>query len=361
MRIALLVDPLTLGSRGGRHAPGLAAALIARGHEVRGFGAPPGVVPSSVDYKELGGLSRFEADALIAYDGLSPTALSAARVAKKSGACLILVEPGLTSEAIPLHERVLQGIGERLWGRYVRGATTKLVALDPVAEQLALSEGFEPERISVLPAGVDLERWNPARTGAARTRHGLRGRVVLYAGPLETSIGVEALIRAFARSVGQHPDWSLAMLGSGSGRRGLRTVAERLGVASNVHWLDNIPEEDEPGLFSSATLFVAPALDERPSSRGVLRALASGLPVLAANVERFSWAVEDGQRGLLIDPTDGPAWEAALHRAAGAPVARERWSQNARSWAEANLDWASIAASFEGLCAKCTAKEDDAA
>lgn len=358
MRIALLVDPLTLGSRGGRHAPGLARALIERGHEVRGFGAPPGVVPHSVEFKELGGLSRYGADALIAYDALSPTALSAARVAKKSGACLILVEPGLTSEATPLHERVLQGIGERLWGRYVRGAATRLVALDPVAEELALSEGFEPERVSILPTGVDLERWNPVRRGTARTRHGLRGRVVLYAGPLETSIGIEGLIRSFARSVGQNPDWSLALFGRGSGRRALRTVAERLGVASSVHWLDGFPKEDAPELFRAATLFAAPAFDDRPAARWVLRAMACGLPVLAANVARFRWAVEDGERGLLVDPSDGAAWEAALQHAANAPVARERWGRACRSWAEATLDWARIAESFEELC--CKPREEEA-
>lgn len=360
MRIALLVDPLTLASRGGRHAPGLAEALIARGHEVRGFGAPPGVVPSSVDYKELHGLSRFGADALVAYDGLSPTAFSAARVAKRSGAQLILVEPGLAGRGAPLHERFLQGVGERLWGHYVRGAATQVVALDPVAQLQAVEEGFAAERVVMLPAGLNLTKWNPANARAARTRHGLRGRVVLYAGPLETSIGLEPMIRAFARTVGQHPDWSLALLGKGAGRRSLQIQAKRLGVSSSVHWLDQADETDVPALFAAATLFVAPAVDDGPQCGWLMRAMASGLPVLASDIPRFSWIVKDGEHGLVLPPSEDLAWESALTRAASGPVARARWAQNARGWAETNLDWSRIAQIFESMCAAAPL-EDDAA
>lgn len=349
MRIALVVDPLTLSSRGGRHAPALAAALIERGHEVRGFGAPQGVVPHSVEYKELNGLSRFEAQALIAYDGLSPTAFSAARVARRTDVPLILVEPGPIRAEMPVHERFLKGIGERLWGRYVRGEASRLVAMDPVARQHALDEGFDADRIDVLPTGIDLELFRPQ--AGARMTHDLNGRVILYAGPIETSIGLEVLIRAFARTLGRRPDWSLALVGSGAGKRSLRTMVARLGVSSNVHWVESEKPEDEAALFSAATAFAAPALSNRSNSRWVLSAMASGVPILCSDIPRFSWAVDEGESGLLVTPDSEPAWEVALTRLASAPVARERWGRQGRAWAEAHLNWDSIAAFFETMCA----------
>lgn len=352
MRIALLVDPLTLASRGGYHAPALARELIARGHEVRGFGAPPGRVPHSVEYNELGGLARYEPDVLVAYDGLSPTAFGAARVARRQGARLLLVEPGHTREATPLHERVLQAVGERLWGPYVRTTADAVVALDPVARDLAVAEGFAPDQVHVQPPGVDLTRWRPGTGSSVLRRLGLRGRVVLMHGKLETSVGQEEAVRAFARTGGQHPDWTLAISGDGAGRTALRRVVERQGVAASVRWLNDVDRQDLPGLFAAATLFLAPAVDERRSARHVVRALASGVPVLASDVGRFRWAVADDHDGLLVPAGEGPsteAWEAALTRAMQAPAARERWGKDARAWAEKNLDWRVITDAFEAL------------
>lgn len=360
MRIALVVDPLTLGSRGGRHAPALAQALIDRGHEVRGFGAPPGKVPHSVDYHELNGLTRFNAQALIAYDGLSPTAFSAARVARKSGVPLILVEPGPLHGKTPLHERLAQGIGERLWGGYVRSAAAAVVAIDPVARDLALGEGFEPDRIHVIPAGVDLDLFNPSKARPGRVAHGLRGRVILYAGPLETSIGLEGMIRAFARTLGRHPDWTLALLGSGSGKRSLRTMVARLGVSANVHWIEVDNPEDEAGVFASATAFANPALNDHATARWMLSAMASGVPIVCSDIARFNWAVDHEKNGLLVAVNDEPAWEAGLTRLASAPVARKRWGANARTWAESELDWSTIVIQFENMCAAASVGEDAA-
>lgn len=349
LRVALLVDPLTLKSRGGRHAPALARELLALGHTVRGFGAPPGVIPRSDIIGEGIGLTGFEPDVLVAYDSLSPTAFQGARVARSTGASLLLVEPGTTREATPLHERLLQGIGERMWGRYVRATAAGVVALDPVARQHAIDDGFEEDHIQLLSTGVDLDRWKPGAGGSAMRRFGIRGRVLVHVGPLETSSGLEELIAAFAATIGQRNDWSLVLVGNGSGRRGLRTTAERLGVAARIHWLRDMDRDELPSLLSASTLFVAPALDDSPLIRPVLRALASGLPVLASDTDRYRWAVQENESGLLVPMEGKAAWEQALTRAATSPKARERWSAGARQWAQSNLDWKTIAKAFEQM------------
>jgi len=88
LRIAILVDPFTLHVKGGDHAPELARELLGRGHTVRGFGAPDGVIPrsgadpSSDSASERPGVAGFAPDALIAYQSLSPAAWLGARVAR---------------------------------------------------------------------------------------------------------------------------------------------------------------------------------------------------------------------------------------------------------------------------------------
>ena len=349
LRIALLVDPLTMKSRGGRHAPALARELIELGHSVRGFGAPPGVIPRSQEHAEGLGLAGYKPDVLIAYDSLSPTAFQGARIARSNDAALILVEPGNTRLATPLYERLLQGIGERMWGRYVRSTTSRVVALDPVAREHSLEDGFDDNLITVLGTGVDLEKWRPGVGGSVLRRYGIRGRVLVAVGPLETSRGIEELIAAFAATIGQRDDWSLVLVGDGSGRRALRTTTERLGIASRVHWLLDIDSHDLPSLLSASTLFVAPAKENSPRVRPLLEAMASGLPILASNVARYRWAVGGNESGLLVSTKQPGAWEEALLRASSAPNARERWGIASRAWALKNLDWREIAQGFEGI------------
>ena len=82
-KIAVLVNPFTLESKGGGHGPSLAQQLQARGHHVRGFGAPGTAFPGLEVPEDSGGVVAFEPDFVVAYDALSPAAWVGARAARK--------------------------------------------------------------------------------------------------------------------------------------------------------------------------------------------------------------------------------------------------------------------------------------
>lgn len=347
LRIALLVDPLTLATKGGDHAPELAKEMLGRGHVVRGFGAPPGVIPqSSSDEPGDLGLAAWRPDVLLAYDALSPTAWLGARTARKLSAALVLVEAGV-EQGRRVHERALEWLGERLWGRFVRHTANALVALDPVASRLALSEGFPEESITTLPQGVDLELYRPGLTSSLVGRHRIRGRILLYVGRLEESRGVRTLLSAFGATVGQRSDWSLVLAGEGNDRSALRAAADRLGIAERVHWLPRPRPEELPGLIGSATLLAVPALDDAVRGKQVARAMGCGVPVVASDLPRLSFFVEPEGTGLLVAPGDVNGWVVALRKAAMSPVARARWGARARAVALERFAWPRIAAAFE--------------
>lgn len=354
-RIALLVDPLTLSVKGGDHAPQLARELLGKGYTVRGFGAPPGAIPrSGTDGADLvgtegGGPRAFRPDVLIAYDALSPAAWLGARTARRMGAALVLVEVGVDPADARLHERALYGLGSRLWGRTVRQTADAVVALDPVARERALAEGFDAERVTVIPRGVDLGVFRPGLSSALVGLHRIRGRILLYVGRMEESRGVHTLIEAFAQTVGQRTDWTLVLAGEGTQRERLKAMAHRLGIAGNVQWLPRPRPEELPGLMGASTLLAVPALDDSVLGKQVPRAMASGLPVLASDLGRLSYLVEDGATGLLVETGRLEAWVEAIRRASSAPEARKRWGDEARRRAEADLCWEVVAGRFEAL------------
>lgn len=353
LRIAIVVDPLTLKAKGGEHPPRLAGELLGRGHVVRGFGAPPGQIPRSgeggdLDVPERRGLQSFKPDVIVGYDALSPAAVLCARSARKLGVPLVLVEADAPGGGYTW-QRFLWRAGEVLYGRRVRRTASAVVALDPVARDRALEEGFDPALITILPQGVDLDVFRPGLTSHLVARNRIRGRMILYVGRLLADRGIDTLIAAFARTVGQRDDWSLVLAGDGPERIRLRALCDQLGVGARVRWVARPRREELPGLLGASTLLAVPALEDVVLGRNIVRAMATGLPVLASDLKRLRSFVEPEETGLLAAPGDVSAWAEALRRVGGSPVARRRWGRQAREVAQQRHSWSVLAVAFEKL------------
>jgi glycosyltransferase involved in cell wall biosynthesis len=360
LRLALLLDPLSLSLaaqglrlKWGSHAPELAREFLGRGYHVRGFGAPAGLIPrSSADEGPedvaLGGkLRQFAPDVIVAYDGLSPAALRGARMARSLGATLVLVEGGWRG-SLAWKDRLLRRVGETLWGPYVRRTAAAVVALDPLAERLALSDGFARESVRVIPHGVDVQDFRPGLSSTLVARQRIRGRILLYLGKLATERGVLELLAAFGKTVGQRSDWNLVLAGTGPLQAELRAMADRLGLGDRVHWLQ--PREEEiPGLLGASTALAIPALSDEVVGRYGARALACGLPILASDLANLRAFVTHEENGLLVPAGSIEGWAEALQRMASAPNTRLRWARASRQLAVERYSWPAVAGRFEEL------------
>lgn len=367
-RIAFVLDPFAFRRKGGEHAPRVARELLSRGHEVRAFGDARGDVPRSsagpleggVAPLEGAGVMGFQPDAIVAYDALSPAAWHGARCARRLGVPLILVEEGFPTKGRPI-ERTKRWFGERVWGALVRRVAHRLVALDNVGRRQAVAEGFDPTRIEVLHAGVDLTEFRPGLSSELPRRHGVRGRFLLHIGREEEGRGLDRVVAAFAATVGRREDWSLVFAGVGTGRLRLRAQAEQLGIGARVHWIGVPRPEELPGLFGSATALVVATRDDDVATLKVRRAMAAGIPVLASDVPRLRDLVEDGGNGLLVPNDAVSAWADALRTLASDPLRRERWGRRGRELAEQRFAWDAIGAHFERLLTRATQERRSAA
>jgi glycogen(starch) synthase len=366
LRIALLLNPFTSARTGGDHAPELARELAVLGHTVRVFGPTQATTskPSGTDSTEaatdpsagdtaeapLEALvpRRFAPDAIVAYDAHSPAAMLGARTARALSIPLILVEAGARTERGRI-SRLYHGATEMLWGRYVRRTASALVALDPLARKRALVGGFPEDRVVTLAPGVDPEDYQPGLVSSLIQRHRIRGRILLYVGRIERNRGLDVLVRAFERTVGQRDDWSLVLVGEGSARADLRATIDRLGIGARVHWLGRVRSEELAGLFSSCTLLAVPSLDDSVRGRNVVRAMSCGRPVLVSDRPNLRTLVQHEVTGLVVPPGDVEAWTEALQRAAMSPDARRRWGRRAREVAGKRFSWGNVAQVFESM------------
>lgn len=182
-------------------------------------------------------------------------------------------------------------------------------------------------RLAVIPRGVDLTLFDPARLDRAwmaafRREWGLEGRFVAAAiGRVSRLKGVDVLIRAVAALRGEWPALTALVVGGPQRHQEdylgeLRALARTLGVADRVVFAgsqSHIPE------IAAAADVVCSCNVSKPESFGrtVAEALAMETPVIAAAHGGVLDVVRDGLDGFLVPPGDVEALAGALRRVRG--------------------------------------------
>ena len=179
------------------------------------------------------------------------------------------------------------------------------------AGEVSRYDGVGPDRLRVVPNGVDVAYHNPtdaaARRPAARRELGLpEGAPTLLAVAHNHRLkGVPELLRATARLAnGDHgPAFREVRTLIAGGKRGGATarLARRLGIADRVTLLGAVP--DVRPLLAAANLLVHPTRYD-PFALVVTEALATGRPVVCSAAAGASELIPPGAGAVLEDPTD---------------------------------------------------------
>ena len=195
-------------------------------------------------------------------------------------------------------------------------AAGAVVAVSAALSDYVVSLGVEPAKVSVLPNGVDPERFRPSPVdGRTRQRLGLDGAPVLgFVGGLRPWHGVDALpglLRRLDRA-------RLVVVGDGPLRASLDQRLRDYGVRDRVVFTGLIPHEEVPDVVRALDVALAPyePLDHPFyfSPLKLFEAMACGVPVVAARIGQIEEVVEDGQTGLLYRPGDEDALAGACER-----------------------------------------------
>ncbi len=169
---------------------------------------------------------------------------------------------------------------------------------------------FDRRRIPVriVPNVVDLERFQ----GIPRAAPGAAPHL-LIARNLETIYDIPTGLRAFSIVRQTFPGARLTVAGSGSLRADLERLAAQLGVVDAVDFTGSVANAGMPELYRRADLLLNPSrVDNMPIS--ILEALASGVPVVSAEVGGVPFLVEHGRTALLVPPSDPVAMAAEACR-----------------------------------------------
>ncbi len=202
----------------------------------------------------------------------------------------------------------------------------------------------DPDRVLVVPPGVDLEMFRLADASAARTRLGVPpdAVVLLFVGRIQPLKAPDVLLRAAAVLADRDPELrrrlQVIVVGGPSGTglaepKHLHHLAHALGIADLVRFERPAAPDRLADFYRAADVTVVPSHNE---SFGLvaLESQACGTPVVAAAVGGLPTAVADGVSGILVaghDPTD---YALAIERIVGAPGRRPALAAAARAHAE---------------------------
>ena len=244
-------------------------------------------------------------------------------------------EPWWTVQAKTMLERLVY-----------RRADHFIVLSSAFRDVLTTHYGISAERISLVPGGVDVDRFHNgvSREEARLHLHLPTTRpIVVAVRRLARRMGLEHLIEAWSVVCNTHPDALLLIAGKGPLRNELQAHIDRLNLNQNVRLLGFVPDEDLPSLYRAANLSVLPTVALEGFGLTTIESLAAGTPVLVTPVGGLPEVVQGLSSTLILPEASTDALANGLTSALLNPTALPS-SAECQSFAAANYAWPVIAA-----------------
>jgi glycosyltransferase involved in cell wall biosynthesis len=218
-----------------------------------------------------------------------------------------------------------------------------LIAVSQTARDDVISRvGVAPERITVVPIGVDSDLYRPTPTVAK-----VPGRILAMASADVPLKGLAPLLEAVAL-LRRGRDADMVVVAKHRHGSELPAMLARLGLNGSVRFVSGVDEATLLQLYSEAEVAAVPSLYEGFSLPAV-QAMACGVPVVATTAGALPEVIgRDGETGLMVRPGDPGQLAAALDRALGDQALRQRLGSAGRARVVQRYTWIRTAEAIAG-------------
>jgi D-inositol-3-phosphate glycosyltransferase len=204
----------------------------------------------------------------------------------------------------------------------------------------------EPQKISVVPCGVNLDLFRPVDKTDARKRLGFREeeKIILYVGRFAAIKGIDRLLKAMTH-LGDLQDLKLVIIGGdGSGAPEsieFQRLSSKLDINNKIFFAGRLEQEELPQYYSAADLLALPSYHE---SFGLvaLEALACGTPVIATEVGAMDSAISQGKTGCVVADSKPSAFARAIREFVSKPPGKIEFVDSIRDSVR-QFNWPEIA------------------
>ncbi|TFD55419.1 glycosyltransferase family 4 protein [Cryobacterium frigoriphilum] len=193
---------------------------------------------------------------------------------------------------IPLgfQDRVIKAAwraARRTFGRAAAVTTPTLRAAQFLKKYTGLRE------VHAVSCGIDADNYSPNFEPRTENR-------ILFVGRVTGEKQIDVLLQA-AALLAPTLKAQIEIVGGGDQKRNLEHLADTLGIRDRVTFTGYVTDDELRAAYSRATVFAMPSIAELQSI-ATMEAMASGLPVVAANAMALPHLVHDQQNGYLFAP-----------------------------------------------------------
>jgi glycosyltransferase involved in cell wall biosynthesis len=189
--------------------------------------------------------------------------------------------------------------------------------------------GAPPERLHVVPCGVDIDRFRPGRPGSGAPR-------IVVVARLHPVKNLDLFLHACARLRDAGTPFAATIVGDGDERDGLVALRDSLDLGGHVAFAGAATQAQVAEWWRAADIGALCSSSEgMPVS--LMEAAACGVPVVATDVGGVSELVAHGRTGLVVPPGDVAAFAAALDALIADVPRREEMGRRARERAVADF------------------------
>ncbi|MDF2561083.1 MAG: glucosyl transferase [Microbacterium sp.] len=156
-----------------------------------------------------------------------------------------------------------------------------------------LEKTVEVQGVIPVSCGIDRTQYTPVIAPRDKNR-------IVFVGRLTAEKQVEVILKAMTK-LDPALETTFDIVGGGDQRKQLEHLAAQLGLADRVTFHGRTSDEELRALLSRASLFVIASIAELQSI-ATMEAMASALPIVAADAVALPHLVHDGENGYLFEP-----------------------------------------------------------
>jgi glycosyltransferase involved in cell wall biosynthesis len=216
-----------------------------------------------------------------------------------------------------------------------------------------IDRGIQPERIQVVPNGVDANFFQPAPAAPELfEKFGLNGKPVFgFIGSFYRYEGLRFLLDAIPALIARVPGAKLILVGGGHDEPVLREKAKPYGNA--VIFTGQVPHERIKDFYSILDVFVCPReqirLTELVTPLKPLEAMGMGKTVLASDVGGHRELIKHNKTGLLFRAGSRDDFLGQAVRAAQDAKLRATIGESARHYVVSERAWSQVVSRYRSI------------
>jgi glycosyltransferase involved in cell wall biosynthesis len=231
--------------------------------------------------------------------------------------------------------------------RFLRTSIQRYISPSEEIKTEAVESGFDPQKIQVIPNGVDTAAFRPPadiEKNELRRSFGIAqtARVSVYTGRITNGKGLEVLFDAWQHIENKIPEIEKLLLVCGSGPLENEFKEKYKNIAS-IRFLGW--QNDTAAVLKASDIFVLPSLGEGlPNS--LLEAMSCGLLCISTDIGGVRELLRNNENGILVDPDNVISLQTAIESAMIDLTRYVGFGENARREAENNFSFQNVTKTY---------------